>query len=658
MNKKYAYAFAALMLGLTACSNEDLTAPAENQVAGKTVHVTLTVNRPSDNTRTVVDENPDGRSLYSHWVSGDKLLVVNSGNVNVGELEIESIDSDDASKAVFSGNATLNTTDKYTLVYLGGSNDNRGAYATWTNGTGISNPVATPDSETGFTVSGDLADLCRADLMKKDDVQFLISGENAYPTENVTLGAVNAMAHFTLTSIPGVLDNEAVLTVNYGDVTHKISNITSELYLPMPTGSYILSFSLVNGNDSYTASINDGNSVTVTPLYYVDTDIATGNGKGIPVELAKVVAPEPPYDPANDPDLVGNMFEVNGKKFRFTKGNLKYTVDTGEWSLMDHQYDFICKAGWTTSDGKWQKTKEPVIDLYGYGATGLYDIESDQTANAPTFWKLTSDQTYTLAAYYYPTQETEWNEGYIGSYLEYGIKFTNFDWGKAYYLYKNGEAYPTASKPYTSYDWAIDPSHKTGDPEALRYFTLSSNDWEKLQAKYFMCGVTITGITNPVNTTAKNNIYGCLIFPITGEGANIVEVNKDKLAKVKALLEGHYTYLSTSLTTNLNFTGKNYQYFNYSWLKITKEHFEALEKLGVVFLPEAGHRGPDSYTKTDGYYWTSTNGQANTSTVFRFDGDSSPKVFKLDSQSSRTFGSAVRLVKEVPADYTDPMVVE
>lgn len=80
---------------------------------------------------------------------------------------------------------------------------------------------------------------------------------------------------------------------------------------------------------------------------------------------------------------------------------------------------------------------------------------------------------------------------------------------------------------------------------------------------------------------------------------------------------------------------------------MTKEQFEKLESLGVVFLPEAGHRAIDSMTKNDGYYWTSTNGQSNTATVFRFDGDTSTKVFKLDAQHNRILASAVRLVKEV-----------
>lgn len=644
------------MLGLTACNSDDLTSPAE-VASGKAVHVTLTVDRSNVTSRTVVNENEDGLTLYSKWVEGDKLLVV-TANQEVGELTLDS--GAGMSEGVFSGELAVDEATEYTVWYLGGSNasdpDNvKGAYASWDKDqNNVVNPLV---GAFAFEISGDIADLCRADLMKLDGVKFTVAGGKAYTTASVTLEAQNAMAHFKVTGYPASLEG-AEMIATFGGQSYKVTNLAENVYLPLVPGTYAPVFTLTT-SDNKTYKYTFANETEVEAgVYYKAQDGTTHEVTGIPVELTEEVAPEPPYNPATDPDLVGNVFEVNGKKFRFTKGNLKYNTETGAWSLMDHQYDFICKGGWTLSNGTWAKTKESEIDLYGYGATGLYDIESDQTANAPTFWKQTTLQTYTDAAFYYPTQITKWNEGYTGSYLVNGIKYTNFDWGKAYYLYKNSEAYPTAANPYTSYDWAINPSHKEGDPEPLRYFTLSSNDWENLQAKYFMCGVTITGITNPVNTVAKNNIYGCLIFPITGEGANSADANKDKLAKVKALLEGHNTYLSTSLTTNLNFTGTNYQYFNYSWLKITKEHFEKLEKLGVVFLPEAGHRAPDSYTKTDAYYWTSTNGQANTAIIFKFDGDSSPKVFKLDSQSSRTFGSAIRLVKEVPADYTDPMVVE
>lgn len=663
MNKKYAYAFAALMLGLTACSNEDLTAPAENQVAGKTVHVTLTVNRPSDNTRTVVDENPDGRSLYSHWVSGDKLLVVNSGNVNVGELEIESIDSDDASKAVFSGNATLNTTDKYTLVYLGGSNDNRGAYATWTNGTGISNPVATPDSETGFTVSGDLADLCRADLMKKDDVQFLISGENAYPTENVTLGAVNAMAHFTLTGIPGVLDNEAVLTVNYGDVTHKISNITSELYLPMPTGSYILSFSLVNGNDSYTASINDGNSVTVTPLYYVDTDIATGNGKGIPVELAKV---EDPDQGPTDDDLVGPEIPIGNKKYRFVKGNLYCDIldkNNYVWHLYERETDYQLKAGTSSYydngkgyvsyvrqiNGTWKGSSNPsnvnennrYIDLFPWGATGLGT--GDYKAKLPDIIRKGIADENTGTSYtgaYWPsdvtnTMDVNGNANIINLWQNYSFMDPIYDFGYAYM--QNGR--PAGDTR----------TYVTAPLEAYKYICENS----------FSQGCVVKGANYDGTSDAK----GALIL----YGITDIEDAKAAIKEVGGSVKSGFA----ALDPNKPKSGFTYliELPNYESLQKLNEVKEVNGKtvsIQAMFFASGGNgvyifnnSKKDSYVNTndtDGAYWT-CNGEKGSSTnanaygfYFRNASTATEFCWKSDASgvsSKRNTQRSVRLMVEV-----------
>ena len=169
------------------------------------------------------------------------------------------------------------------------------------------------------------------------------------------------------------------------------------------------------------------------------------------------------------------------------------------------------------------------------------------------------------------------------------------------------------------------------------YYTLLSSDWSDLQSKYFMTGATITDIANP-NNSNKAGLYGCMILDATNK------------TEASALLKEYGATVSTKLSDNLSFTGTNYQYFDYTYVKLTSEQFKALEAAGkVVFLPEAGHTAvtTNSYTKTDGYYWTATAGQAYTSTIFRFDGNETPKVFKLDTQSSRMFGCAVRLVKEV-----------
>ncbi|MBD5274649.1 MAG: hypothetical protein HDS37_00840 [Bacteroides sp.] len=655
MNSKYVYAFAGLLLGLTACSNEDLTSPSETPVAGKTVHVTLTVDRSNGNTRTVVNENLDGLSLYSKWVEGDKLLVVNSANKQVGELTI--VDGFNSSEGVFSGNATLANTETYTLIYLGGSNENGGAYAGWIDGTGISNPVATtPDRESGFTVSGALDDLCRADLMKQEGVQFLISDENACPAENVTLDAVNAMAHFTLTNLPTDYSG-ATLTVNYGEVKHTISTIGEDLYLPMPTGSYILSFSLVNGDDTYTASINGGNAVTVTPLYYGDTD-DNGNGKGILVELKEAKPDIYTPLPLDESELVGPVFEINGRKFRFTKSNLKYNTETGVWSLIGEQYNYLCKAGWEHNDGSWGKNKETEIDQFGYGATGLYDAAKMVRAQIPTFWCESGDKGQASEAKY-PTPNEELNKGYTGSYLEKGIQFTDFDWGRAYYLSKNNEPESTDLNPYTTYDWQRDSGFELkGKEKSLRYFTLTSDEWDYIVDHYYVIGATILNEPNPVLTDnkRKNNIYGLMILPIKSDEWSSGLRTKDKRDnKLPLFLNAVGTDSYTAFTkADVSFTSASA--FKYESLKLTVEQFKEYEKIGAVFLPEAGYRDSQSAKTTPGYYWTSTNAQTLNATFLAFDGYSSSKVFAKYSKS-RALGCSIRLVREVPANYEDPMVV-
>ena len=109
------------------------------------------------------------------------------------------------------------------------------------------------------------------------------------------------------------------------------------------------------------------------------------------------------------------------------------------------------------------------------------------------------------------------------------------------------------------------------------YYTLLSDEWSALQQKYFMCGATITDIANP-NNGNKKGLYGCMLLNVTNK------------AEATALLKQYGATVSSSLSDNLSFTGTNYQYFNYDYVKLTQAQFKELEKAGaVVFLPEAGH---------------------------------------------------------------------
>ena len=580
-----------------------------------TVHMTVDVTRGDGTTRSILKEN--GGDLSCDWQTTDVLVVTDAQGNELGTLNVKEIGTD-ASKATFAGDIDgvadgSNVTFNY--IYLGnkGKTDVTDANATYTvDYTGQSGTLASLSDRDVMTASatGSVKDgvavVPGVKLVRK--VSFAKFALSLKGDGDISNGATVSISGTGLKTSLALDKKNAEATVSADDGTITLANVNpSELYVTLLPSADIkeLNFTVISGESTYSGKYTVTKGIAAGKYYRKE------NGDGTYSPISIEVAPA--QDPV-DEDVVGPVFEVNGKKFRFTRANLKYNVDTKEWSLMDHQWSFICQAGWMTSNGSWAKTKVAEIDLYGWGANGNYDVNLDATAQLPEFWRNTSSHTYGQAHYYYPTPNTSVNEGYTGSDLEHGIQFTGFDWGSAYYKQKKNE-----------------------DPNTLRYFTLSSSDWTALRAGYFMAGATITDIPNHNNKNTKG-LWGLLIFRVS-----------DKESAVKILENVSSKIVVTSaLTDNLNFQGTNYQFFDYRTIRMTQAEFEALEQTGeIVFLPEAGHKGPESVTKTDGYYWTATGGQATTAVMFRFDGDSSPKVFKLDAQIGRSLGGAVRLVKEV-----------
>lgn len=597
-----------------------------------TVHMTVDVTRGDGSTRSILKEN--GGDLSCNWQTTDVLVVTDAQGNELGMLKVKEIGTD-ASKATFAGDIDgvadgSNVTFNY--IYLG----NKGK-------TGVTDANAT------YTVdytgqNGTLASLSDRDVMTasatgsvKDGVAIVPGVELvrkvSFAKFALTLKGDGAISNGATVSISGTglktslaLDKKNTeATVSADDGTITLANVNpSELYVTLLPSADIkeLNFTVTSGESTYSGKYTVTKGVSAGKYYRKE------NGDGTYGPISIEVAPA--QDPV-DEDVVGPVFEVNGKKFRFTRANLKYNVDTKEWSLMERQYSFLCHGGWANSSGTWinPKPEDNEIDLFGYGATGLYDKQWDITARQPEYWKDKAASQYNKDQdNYYPTSNSKVNEGYTGSNLQHGIQFSNFDWGKAYYLYKNRESMNSESWE-TSYD----------KEETLHYFTLSSSDWTELRSKYFMCGVTITGLKNPIDSKT-NKIYGLLIFEVG---------SKDAAVQILNSLNGS-VYINKSLSDNLGFTGTNYQSFKYNYVQITSSQFDELEKKGIVFLPEVGRRGSHSLTTKEGAYWTSTNLQNTNAINFRFDGDSSPSIFKLDTHNARIQGCSVRLVKEVLDD--------
>lgn len=606
-----------MVAGMSSCSSDAIMPGATGET--RSVDMQITVSKSAEASRTVIAENGD--NLDCLWTEGDRIVVSSADGNKLGILSLTSGEGE--SVGTFEGKIEVagEGTTTYNFFYFG---------------------TATDTESIGGTVALDYS-LQEGTLAGLPDNDFFSASANvsiAYESataESVVLERATAFGRFNLKFDGADLSGETVTVSGSGlanmlnvelngnisstasseTATITVANATDDLWLTILPGETDLTFTTTIGEKTYTGTLP---SRTWTAGEYVRSENADGTFSGVTVDM--IAEPDPIPEPG---DAVGPVFEVNGKKFRFTKANLAYNVDEKRWYLLDEQWSFLCKKGWAYANGKYHGTKESDIDLYGFGCTGLHfsyfndrlqtPTQFEEDINAPEYFiqkTLYAGQSInaTQQGYYYPTQNQECNEGYIGSNLVNGIQGLTMDWGTAYGQQENNGG---------------------------NYYTLLSSDWSDLQSKYFMTGATITDIANP-NNSNKNGLYGCMILDATNK------------AEASALLKAYGATVSNSLSDNLSFSGTNYQYFNYDYVKLTSEQFKALEAAGkVVFLPEAGHTAVtvNSYTKTDGYYWTATAGQAYTSTIFRFDGNSSPKVFKLDPQSGRMFGCAVRLVKEV-----------
>ena len=280
MNSKYVYAFAGLLLGLTACSNEDLLNQA-GQHNGETVFVSLSVDRSLQGTRTILSEaDADGGvGLSSVWAKGDKVTLVSASGQVAGTLTLEGEGGE--SEGVFSGELSISD-GKYAVWYLGAET----AYAKFEENS-LVNALAT----SGCVVSGDFSDLNKGELMKSE-VEIIVRDSKASVAENVTLAPQMAMAHFTL-AMDGLETALAAdgskLTLSYSvgetPYSYTITNKKTDVYVPLFPGEYAPSFTLASEGKTYTYAFTNATNVEAGLYYTGDKNSTTGESEGIRVTL-------------------------------------------------------------------------------------------------------------------------------------------------------------------------------------------------------------------------------------------------------------------------------------------------------------------------------------------------------------------------------------
>ena len=285
------------------------------------------------------------------------------------------------------------------------------------------------------------------------------------------------------------------------------------------------------------------------------------------------------------PGLLTGKFTINaeGKKVRFSQGNLQATYDGSEWTwkFAEHQWDYIGNAEGNT------KVSGTAPFVAGYtGTSTTVDLFG---------WVGASNTTWTGAAMYGITNST-----------------TSTDYG-------NGTSDALKS------DWGTLAITNGGNTENFGWHTLTGGDdgeWKYLLSTR-TTGGTVFGTAQAryahatINTDIASGVNGIILFP---DGVDIAD-----------------SEVTTAGTVNGNSV----------WgTKCTSAEWTALEAKGCVFLPAAGSRGGDSvYTVgSDGGYWSSTaDGAGSAYGVYFFSSSMAPG----DGNYNYNVGFSVRLVRPV-----------
>lgn len=601
---------------LSACSGDDIAGTDAGVSGGESVAVTLTVGRPSDDTRTTLEGNGNG-GLNSLWSAGDQLLVVNPDGTEAGFLTLKS--GEGTSEGVFSGTLeSLAAGDNDCRIwYLGAGVDGKSPYAYAAKGTGnkVSVKVGFKDNDESAagTLSGKEIDLPRADLLS-GKVAISVRSGNGYARESVTLGQHLALAHFTVTlpenveckvgdilsvnteggNLPnaGTLDAYAAGAISgdageaaYGySVTLAQASSVAEVYLPFLPGNYKLTFTLSTGGKQYAYTFDNTKTVEAGVYYNGASD-----GSGIAVSMT---------DQSVD-DTVGPVFTINGKKWRFTSGNLYYNKNTDTWGIHEKQ-TYFTNAGGLDLAGETKSSPE-LIGLFSWGATGLED------AQMPTTLKESASQT-AYGGSYFPTTASSSKNSTIKNLWENEFVY---DWGKAYM--KKGRA----------------------ENDERQYITPSQQVISSLMNSAFVQGATVKG-AGPNGEDVK----GLLVIP----GQYSLQGAKDFIRSVEGA-----DCLSSMVSVNHNNTGNTLSYKN-----ITLDNYDVLKKLNdAIFFPAASKRNFTSGKVYDsngkGFYWTSKASTTNAYDLY-FNGETGGFCYNgssANSSMSRDQKMAVRLLVEV-----------
>jgi len=209
----------------------------------------------------------------------------------------------------------------------------------------------------GLQLTGDNIDITAIQIVSKAEEK--LNGEFSCTTANPTLEPTAG--------------NTGTNSIMLNCATQLTEDVKS-FYVVLPVGTLSSGFSLYlyNGGEEPIYETNTGTDLTMAPNTY-----KTMNPLNVTLE-------EPQSFPVG---AINGLFTVNanGGKVYFAQGNLQYTISTGVWSFMEHQYDMVEQEGQNVGANY---ANQDVVSLFGWGTSGYnhgatcYLPYSTSTSNA------------------------------------------------------------------------------------------------------------------------------------------------------------------------------------------------------------------------------------------------------------------------------------
>lgn len=335
----------------------------------------------------------------------------------------------------------------------------------------------------------------------------------------------------------------------------------------------------------------DARELTAGHFYRPDWDDtkteAENLNKGIFLKFEEVKDPEP--SPADD--TVGPTITIDGKNYRFTRGNLYYNSTTQTWGIFERQTDFLGATPAANSNiTQW--------DLFAWGVTGR------EQSQAFSYFSTSGND--------FPFKSNSITNLFEAERM--------YEWGKAYMV-----------------------AGRASD-DNRDYRTPRSEDFYKVFEKGFVQGATIT-----VDGKA---VKGTIVIP--GNFSDLQAVKdfiREKTGRESAVLStmgdlgiwGVQTGNASTSYPAQYWHNPNGDIFNFDNIKLTS--YDELKKLNdALFFPAAGHMVVSGRVYSgEGYYWScGGNGTNATHLIFR-----NKTGFTYKSSSGRYLQNAVRLLVEV-----------